>query len=106
MCTWLKSEGKRGANEICSCLLEFLKTQNLSAIEHVKTFSDCCGDSNCLAHVILDEIGINNPVLNKTASRCHPSRIKWNFRDINMIFSAPKASVLVDTSVKAEAGFI
>ncbi|KAF2366337.1 hypothetical protein FHG87_002899 [Trinorchestia longiramus] len=46
MCTWLEREGKRGANEICSCVLEFLKTQNLSAIEHVKTFSDCCGGQN------------------------------------------------------------
>ncbi|KAF2345987.1 hypothetical protein FHG87_023256 [Trinorchestia longiramus] len=46
MCTWLKSEGKRGDNEICLCVLEFLKTQNLSAIEHVKTFSDCCGGQN------------------------------------------------------------
>ncbi|KAF2344412.1 hypothetical protein FHG87_024832 [Trinorchestia longiramus] len=36
----------RGANEIGSCMLEFLKTQNLSAIEHVKTFSDCCGGQN------------------------------------------------------------
>ncbi|KAF2343395.1 hypothetical protein FHG87_025849 [Trinorchestia longiramus] len=46
MCTWLESEDKRGANEICSCMLEFPKTQNLSAIEHVKTFNDCCGGQN------------------------------------------------------------
>ncbi|KAF2346655.1 hypothetical protein FHG87_022589 [Trinorchestia longiramus] len=46
MCTWLESEGKRADNEICLCMLEFLKTQNLSAIEHVKTFSDCCGGQN------------------------------------------------------------
>ncbi|KAF2349213.1 hypothetical protein FHG87_020030 [Trinorchestia longiramus] len=46
MCTWLESEDRRGANELCSCLLEFLKTKNWSAIEHVKTFSDCCGGQN------------------------------------------------------------
>ncbi|KAF2363661.1 hypothetical protein FHG87_005576 [Trinorchestia longiramus] len=46
MCTWLESEGERGANEICSCILEFLMTRNLSAIERVNTFSYCCGSQN------------------------------------------------------------
>ena len=46
MHVWLESEGRRGANEICSSLFKFLKNQNFDTIKRIHSFSDCCGGQN------------------------------------------------------------
>ena len=46
MHVWLESEGRRGANEICSSLFKFLKNQNFDTIKRLHSFSHYCGGQN------------------------------------------------------------
>ncbi|KAJ8043559.1 hypothetical protein HOLleu_10703 [Holothuria leucospilota] len=47
---WPESEGKRGANEIASCLLSYLRSLPPN-IHHVTSFSDTCTGQNRNVHV-------------------------------------------------------
>jgi len=46
MAMWTECEGRKGAREICSSLLQFINTIDTDKIKHVKTFSDACGGQN------------------------------------------------------------
>jgi len=46
MAVWTETEGKRGANEVCSCIWEFLSSVDISNVQQIKTFSDSCGGQN------------------------------------------------------------
>lgn len=52
MHTWTEVEGKRGSNEVLSCLFNFLNNRDLSGIEHVYSFSDNCGGQNRNKNII------------------------------------------------------
>lgn len=45
MALWTEDEAKRGSQEVCSSILAFLKTQNVTN-QRVKSFSDSCGGQN------------------------------------------------------------
>lgn len=46
MQVWTETQGKRGSVEIVSCISEFLSNMDISKIDHIHTFSDCCGGQN------------------------------------------------------------
>ena len=46
MFMWCENEGKRGSREVCSSILAYLKSTDLSCIKTIRTFSDCCGGQN------------------------------------------------------------
>ncbi len=52
MCVWGENEGKRGSNEISSCIFQFLNGLDLSKFNKIHTFSDGCGGQNCNKTVI------------------------------------------------------
>ena len=43
---WTETDGKRGANEVGSCLLRYLRSVN-ECVKHVTFFSDSCSGQNC-----------------------------------------------------------
>ena len=47
---WPESEGKRGADEIATCLLAYIRSLP-ATIHHIKSFSDTCGGQNRNVHV-------------------------------------------------------
>lgn len=52
MYTWTETSGKRGSNEILSCLLAFLTSRDLSNIDEIISFSDSCGGQNKNKNII------------------------------------------------------
>jgi len=52
MAVWTENEGKRGSNEVCSSIWEFLQNIDLTKVSKIKTFSDCCGGQNRNKNII------------------------------------------------------
>ena len=46
MCVWTEVEGKRGSNEVISCIDKYLNSIDLSKFNKIITFSDGCGGQN------------------------------------------------------------
>ncbi|KAL7633831.1 UNVERIFIED_CONTAM: hypothetical protein RMT77_015787 [Armadillidium vulgare] len=51
-CVWVENEGKCGSREICSCILEFLNSQDMSRVRKLSSFSDSCGGQNKNENII------------------------------------------------------
>ena len=52
MCLWTEGQGKRGSNEICSSLLQFLKIVNVAQYQTIKSYSDSCSGQNRNKNII------------------------------------------------------
>ena len=46
MCVWAENNGKRGSQEINSCIESFLNDRGLNGVKHLKSFSDNCPGQN------------------------------------------------------------
>ena len=66
MLMWDETEAKRGAKEICSCILAFLNATNASQVTRFETFSEPCEGQNrnkaiiCFFIWLCDTIGFES----------------------------------------------
>ena len=52
MHVWTEGEGKKGSNEICSCMQNYFDSIDLQNFDNVKSFSNACGGQNRNRNII------------------------------------------------------
>ena len=72
---WFESIGKRGSNEIASCMFQY--NQSIGQIDHIVYYSDSCGGQNrnlpfasmCLFSVDIFQSKELHTIISKSATR-------------------------------------